>query len=51
MLRSLLYDIEPVDLATLGVAALALAACAVVASAIPAWRATRVNPVSALRAP
>jgi putative ABC transport system permease protein len=51
VLRSLLYDIEPVDFATLGVAALALAACAAIASAIPAWRATRVNPVSALRAP
>jgi ABC-type antimicrobial peptide transport system permease subunit len=49
VLRSLLYDIDPVDPATLAVAALALAVCAAIACAIPAWRATRVNPVTALR--
>lgn len=48
-LGSLLYEISPTDPATLaGVAAL-VAVAAAAASVVPALRATRVNPVEALR--
>lgn len=49
VLRSLLFEIDPLDPLTLAAAAGVLVLCAVAASAIPAWRATRVDPVSALR--
>jgi len=49
LLSSLLYGVGAADPTTLfGVAAL-LAAVALLASAVPAWRATRVQPVVALR--
>lgn len=49
-MRSILYGTSPTDPATLaGVSAL-LAAVALLATAVPAWRASRIDPVVALRA-
>ena len=49
-MRSLLYDISPVDPLTLTIVGLTLAAAAVGASMPTAWRASRVNPTETLRA-
>jgi putative ABC transport system permease protein len=48
-LHGLLYDVRPSDPSTLAATALLLAAVALLASALPARRATRVDPMSALR--
>jgi putative ABC transport system permease protein len=48
-LRSLLYEIQPTDLATYFSITLLLALCAMAASMIPARRATQVDPMIALR--
>jgi len=50
VMAGLLYEVRPTDGATFAGAALLLAALAVVASLVPAWRATRVDPLVALRA-
>jgi putative ABC transport system permease protein len=50
VLRSLLFDVSPRDPATLAAIAAGLACVAIVASAVPALRATRVDPLVALRA-
>jgi ABC-type antimicrobial peptide transport system permease subunit len=47
--RSLLYGLTPRDPVTLGGAAAVLATVALVASYGPAWRASRVEPMDALR--
>ena len=49
-MRSLLFDVSPVDPLTLTVVGLMLAAAAVGASMPTAWRAARVNPTETLRA-
>jgi ABC-type antimicrobial peptide transport system permease subunit len=49
LLRSLLFGVDPIDPATYGVATLALAAITFAACAFPAMRATRVDPLVALR--
>ena len=46
---SLLYGVEPGDPVVMGVVAVALLLVAAVAALGPAWRAARVNPVTALR--
>ena len=50
VMAGLLYEVRPTDAATFGGSAVLLAALAVAASLVPAWRATRVDPLIALRA-
>jgi putative ABC transport system permease protein len=50
VMASLLFEVHATDAATYAAAAGFLLAVALAASAVPAWRATRVAPVSALRA-
>jgi ABC-type antimicrobial peptide transport system permease subunit len=49
-MTSLLYGVSPTDPATYGAVAGLMLAIALVASAVPAWRATRVDPIRTLRA-
>jgi putative ABC transport system permease protein len=49
VMAGLLYEVRPTDAATFLMAALVLAGFALVASLLPAWRATRVDPLVALR--
>jgi putative ABC transport system permease protein len=48
-LRTMLYEIDPRDPPTFGMVAVILTAVALVATLVPALRATRVDPVTALR--
>ncbi len=48
-LQSLLFEVAPTDPLVLGVAAIALFAVAVAACIVPARKAARVDPVTALR--
>jgi ABC-type antimicrobial peptide transport system permease subunit len=50
VLATLLFEVRPTDAATFVSAAGFLVVVALAASAVPAWRATRVAPVRALRA-
>jgi putative ABC transport system permease protein len=50
LLATMLYGVQPLDPATFVFVTIALALTAAVAIAGPAWRATRVDPVLALRA-
>ena len=49
LMQSLLYQVEPGDPGTFMVVTLGLLAVALLASALPAYRATRVSPLIALR--
>ena len=49
MMSSFLYGVRPIDLPTYVAAALAISAVALLAGYIPARRATRIDPVTALR--
>lgn len=49
-LRGLLFGVGPADPLTLSVVAITLLAIACLASAVPAWRASRINPLTALSA-
>jgi ABC-type lipoprotein release transport system permease subunit len=50
LMSPLLHDVTPGDPATYAAVGVAQAAVATLASLIPAWRATRLDPVRALRA-
>jgi putative ABC transport system permease protein len=50
VMAGLLYEVRPTDATTFLTSALLLGALAVAASLVPAWRATRVDPLDALRA-
>jgi putative ABC transport system permease protein len=49
LLSSLLFDTSPSDPATYAVGAALLGAVALLACAVPAWRASRIDPIVALR--
>lgn len=49
LLRSMLYGTRPLDPATFATAAAMLVVVAVLACFIPAWRASRIDPIQALR--
>lgn len=49
LISGLLYEVTPTDFETLGVVALLLTVVALLASAVPAWRASEIDPVEALR--
>jgi ABC-type lipoprotein release transport system permease subunit len=49
MMASLLYGVRPHDPAVFLVAPLLLLIVALLASYIPAWRATKVDPIAVLR--
>ncbi len=49
ILRGLLYGVEPLDVSTFAVVALVFAATALAAAYVPARRATRVDPLLAIR--
>ena len=49
LLRTLLHDVAPGDPLTFAAVAVGLSCVAILASVIPAWRATRVDPVVALK--
>jgi len=48
-MQALLYNVKPIDPGTFTAVAVLLSVVAVLASVVPAWRATRVNPVVALK--
>jgi putative ABC transport system permease protein len=50
LMRDLLYEIKPLDPAVFAAVAAALLAVAVFACIVPAWRASRLDPMQALRA-
>src|SRR6185436_11189769 len=50
IIRSLIYGIEPLDWLSLITSTCVLGAVAGIAAFFPAWRATRVDPMTVLRA-
>lgn len=49
MIRSLLYGVQPLDASVFVAVAISLLAVATTACLLPAWRASRVDPITALR--
>ncbi len=49
LIRNMLYETSPLDLSVLGAVAALQLAVAIVACFMPAWRASRLNPMQALR--
>jgi len=49
LISGMLFDVKPHDAATLSAAVLILAVVAVLSAWAPAWRASRVDPMVALR--
>jgi putative ABC transport system permease protein len=50
LMRDLLYEIKPLDPAVFAAVAATLLAVAALACVVPAWRASRLDPMQALRA-
>jgi putative ABC transport system permease protein len=50
VIATMLFGVQPLDLATFGFVAVVLAVTAAVSIAGPAWRATRIDPAQVLRA-
>jgi macrolide transport system ATP-binding/permease protein len=48
-LRSFLFGLKPTDPLSLGASVVILSACALLAGYAPAWRASRIDPMAALR--
>jgi ABC-type antimicrobial peptide transport system permease subunit len=48
--RSLVYDVSPHDPTLLAVSLAVLAGVGAVAGLVPAWRASRIDPIEAIRA-
>jgi ABC-type lipoprotein release transport system permease subunit len=49
LLANLLYGVAPTDARVLGAVVLCLLGVALIAAFVPAWRASRINPLVALR--
>ena len=49
LVRGLLYGVEPLDPLSLATAAAVIAGTAILATLLPAYRAARVDPLTALR--
>jgi ABC-type antimicrobial peptide transport system permease subunit len=49
LLASMLFELSPTDPLTYGAVAIALTAVALLASTVPALRASRIDPVTALK--
>ncbi|HZI40235.1 MAG TPA: FtsX-like permease family protein, partial [Gemmatimonadaceae bacterium] len=49
LIASLLFGVQPTDTATIAFVIATITAVAVVASCLPAWRASRVDPIVVLR--
>ena len=49
LLATMLFGVEPMDPVTFALVTLVLAVTAAISTAGPAWRATRVDPIRALR--
>jgi predicted permease len=49
LIRSMLFEIRPIDPLTLTAVVLLLATVALIACWVPAWRAAQINPIRALR--
>jgi putative ABC transport system permease protein len=50
LLETVLFGVQPLDPATFGAVIAALLVTAVLSTAVPAWRATRVNPAAVMKA-
>jgi len=49
LIRSMLYETEPLDVAVFATVAAILLLVAAMACILPAWRASRLDPIQALR--
>jgi len=49
-IENLLFDVSPYDPAVFALVSTSLLAMALLAALVPSWRATRIDPVRALRA-